>query len=242
MTNDERISSYIDNELSSEQEQEFLISLAASDGLRKSFRSELVMKKVVRRDEMLTNPPREMRAAVFATLGLSAASALSASKANAATSSPAPSAPQTVVPSHPASSAPAASHGLLKTLFATKMNTLVTAAGISLSALGGYGVHAIVTPTAAPTTQQSLQTAPAPAVVPSNVPASSLVSEVPAVSEKKASPTLATSHKAKRTSSQIAASKAAQKTTEDTKQIDPGVVGTAGGGDLNMEPPKVGKK
>src|SRR4051812_25431404 len=83
MTHDERISSYIDNELTPEMEQEFLISLAASDGLRRSFRSELVLQKVLHRDEAVTAPPREMRAAIFATVGLGAA-ALGASKANAA--------------------------------------------------------------------------------------------------------------------------------------------------------------
>src|SRR5881227_3753218 len=118
MTQDERISAYIDNELTTDQEQEFLISLAASDGLRKSFRSELVLKKVLHRDESVTNPPRKMRTAVFATLGLAAAD-LAAPKADAAP--------------HGAM----ASKGLMKTLFATKMNALVTAAGISVSALAG---------------------------------------------------------------------------------------------------------
>ncbi|HWF44932.1 MAG TPA: hypothetical protein VG537_09850 [Candidatus Kapabacteria bacterium] len=130
MTHDERISAYIDNELSTEQEQEFLISLAASDGLRKSFRSELVMKNVLHRDEMVTNPPREMRAALFATLGIGAAAA-TASKADAAQS--ASNAGHSI-----------ASHSLIKTFFATKMSALVTAVGISISALAGYGVHSIV--------------------------------------------------------------------------------------------------
>lgn len=128
MTHDERISSYIDNELSAEQEQEFLISLAASDGLRKSFRSELVLKKVLHHDEAATNPPRNLRSAVFTTLGLGlGASALSVNKANAASS--------------------AATRGLVKSLFATKMSALITVAGISASALAGYGVRSIITTT-----------------------------------------------------------------------------------------------
>jgi len=135
MTQDERISAYIDNELSLEQEQEFLISLAASDGLRKSFRSELLLKKVLHRDEAVTNPPRKLRTAVFATLGVAAASELTASNANAASSSSAAS-----------HSGAMASKGFMKALFATKMNALVTAAGISVSALAGYGVHAVVNP------------------------------------------------------------------------------------------------
>src|SRR3954470_16450821 len=112
MTQDERISAYIDNELSLEQEQEFLISLAASDGLRKSFRSELVLKKVLHRDEAVTNPPRKLRGAVFATLGLAEASELTASNANAASAN-------SGVASH---SGAMASKGFMKALFATKMN------------------------------------------------------------------------------------------------------------------------
>ena len=77
MTHDDRISSYIDNEFSAEQEQEFLISLAASEGLRKSFRSELVLKKVLHHDEAAMNPPRKLGGAVFASLGLGAAGDLS---------------------------------------------------------------------------------------------------------------------------------------------------------------------
>ena len=127
MTQDERISAYIDNELTAEQEQEFLISLAASNGLRTSFRSELVLKKVLHRDEAVTNPPRKLRTAVFASLGLAGAD-MAAPKADAA--------PHAMAPK-----------GLMKSLFATKMNALVTAAGLSLSALAGYGVHAVVAPT-----------------------------------------------------------------------------------------------
>src|ERR1700733_13528377 len=108
MTHDERISSYIDNELSAEQEQEFLISLAASDGLRRSFRSELVLKNVLHRDAASTDPPRNMRAAVFATLGLSAATGIAADSAKAAQ-------PQSA--SVGVSTAP---RGILKALFATK--------------------------------------------------------------------------------------------------------------------------
>ena len=129
MTHDQQISSYIDNELSSDQEQEFLISLAASDGLRKTFRSELVMKNVLHRDEAMA--PRNLRAAVFGAVGLAGAG-LAVSDANAA--------------GHAASPAVHASSSLLKTLFATKLNALITVATISLSGLGGFGVHALVAP------------------------------------------------------------------------------------------------
>jgi len=126
MTHDERISSYIDNELSGEQEQEFLISLAASDGLRKSFRSELVLKNVLHRDEAATNPPRKLRGAIFGAIGLVGAG-LSAQKADAATRTPHAS-------------------GFLKSMFATKVNALLTAATITLSGVAGYGVHSIIQP------------------------------------------------------------------------------------------------
>src|SRR6266545_3399134 len=108
MTHDERISSYIDNELSPEQEQEFLISLAASDGLRKSFRSELVMKNVMHRTEPM--PPRRMRGAVFAAVGIGAASTIATEQATAAVSK--------------------STASTIKSLFATKIGTIVTASVI----------------------------------------------------------------------------------------------------------------
>ena len=63
MTNHDQISSFIDNELNHDQEQDFLISLASSEGLRKSFRSELVLKNIIHRDEVLTAPSRDLRPA-----------------------------------------------------------------------------------------------------------------------------------------------------------------------------------
>ena len=141
MTQDERISAYIDNELSAEQEQEFLISLAASNGLRKSFRSELVLKNVLHRDGAVTNPPGTMRSAVFAALGLGIATGVS-TKADAA------------------QKANSASQSLFKTFFATKISTLVTAAGISVSALAGYGVHSVLT-AGHPSQVENVRTLPA---------------------------------------------------------------------------------
>jgi negative regulator of sigma E activity len=159
MTHDERISSYIDNELSSEQEQEFLISLASSDGLRKSFRSELVLKNVLHRDGAVTEPPREMRSAIFATLGLGIATGgITATKANAA--------------ARPA----VASHSVFKTLFATKVNALIIAAGISISALAGYGVHSIVTADHTSPTVRSSQITPAQ-TLPQPLPAATVIGQ-----------------------------------------------------------------
>ena len=207
MTHDERISSYIDNEFSSEQEQEFLISLAASEGLRKSFRSELVLKKVLHRDEATVNPPRKLRGAVFATLGL-AGTGIGVNKANATQ---------------------AASRGMLKTLFATKMSALVTVAGLSLSALTGYGVRLIVSPDVAVTPSahvtnlshgitQPVQSVSQPAIQPSST-AETAITPV----EKK--PLLMAKHNHM--------NHAAVQTPSEP------VSGTAGGGTVSMEPPKI---
>src|SRR5207248_5080441 len=119
MTHDERISSYIDNELSSEQEQEFLISLAASDGLRKSFRSELVVKNIMHKSEPM--PSRRLRGAVFAAVGIGAAS--------------------TIATEHATAAAARSTTSAFKSLFATKVGALVTAGAIGTSALVGYGVR-----------------------------------------------------------------------------------------------------
>lgn len=123
MSHHDLISSYLDNELSHEQEQEFLISLAANDHLRQSFRSELVLKKIVHRDDSLTAPPRELRTAVFATVGLSAIAA-EATAVTAATTATA--------------SSGAGSTLLIKALFASKLNTLVAALGLTAAATVGY--------------------------------------------------------------------------------------------------------
>lgn len=129
----DEISSYIDNELSREQEQEFLISLAANENLRKAFRSELVLKNVLHQDERLTAPPREMRGAVLAALGIGvAADALGTAHTT-----------QQVVS---ASTSPAAPTSFFKTLFATKVNTLLTTASLICSATVGFVTHAVVQP------------------------------------------------------------------------------------------------
>lgn len=122
----EQISSFIDNELSHEQEQDFLISLASNDATRKTFRSELVLKNIIHRDEVLTSPSRDLRPAVLATIGIGVAAAATAESANAATA------------------ATVAKSSALKALFATKLNALVTTSMIVASALGGYGVHSYV--------------------------------------------------------------------------------------------------
>ena len=230
MTHDERISAYIDNELTQDQEQEFLISLAASDGLRKSFRSELVLKNVLHRDEAVTNPPRKLRTAVFASLGIAAASELGAPKADAA----------------PAHSATMASKGLLKTFFATKMHALVTAAGLSLSALAGYGVHAVVSPTAPQqiahhtVPQKQVSSAVKPAGESSTASSSNEQSLVSNQSITTQQPVATGSH---RTHARVNKASGSSALTSTRSAVDSAPVsdGVAGSGTATIEPPKHSK-
>jgi len=214
MTHDERISSYIDNELSVEQEQEFLISLAASDGLRKSFRSELVLKKVLHHDEAATNPPRRLRAAVFTTLGLGGAGASS-----------------TMLGAHNANAAQPVARGLIRSLFATKMSTLATVVGISASALAGYGVRSITAPSTASVTPRiervthhaPVVSAPSVRISPATVPSAPVVSnEQSSVNSHRAS-----HHAISAKHPNVVASK------------NENVSGASGTGSIKMEPPKI---
>lgn len=215
MTHDERISSYIDNELTAEQEQEFLISLAASDGLRKSFRSELVLKKVLHRDELATTPPRRLRGAVFATLGLSAVG-ISTTKANAA---------------QPASHL---SGGFVKALFASKMSTLATIAGLSISAIAGYGVRSIVSPAEVPVVQQVSHTA-APSMQLTNQPSTS-PTMLPAPVANQVANNSEADHVVKK--SHIAGRHTQTTHTAVSTASEP-VNGMAGGGTISVEPAKI---
>ena len=133
MTQHDQISAFIDNELTHDAEQDFLISLASNDGVRKAFRSELVLKNVIHQDEMLTTPNRDVRGAILATLGIGTATALTASSANAATT--------------------VASTGM-KALFATKINMLLTATIITASAATGFVASSVINHSAAPTAQK----------------------------------------------------------------------------------------
>ena len=150
MTNHDHISSFIDNELNHDQETDFLISLASSEALRKSFRSELVLKNIIHRDEVLTSPSRDLRPAVLATVGIAAATLAASETADAATTT-----------------AAVAKTSVLKTLFATKIGAMVTASVVTVSALGGYAVHSYVATNAAAATQSvqhqiNTSTQPAP--------------------------------------------------------------------------------
>ncbi len=150
MTQHDKISAYIDNELTHEAEQDFLISLASNDGVRKAFRSELVMKSVIHQDELATLPNRDLRGAILATIGVGTASAV-AGEASAST----------VAVAKPAVTG-------LKALFATKLNALITAGIVTVSAVGGYVTNSVIHSTAnAPVTAPAVQTT----TVPMNTPA-----------------------------------------------------------------------
>jgi hypothetical protein len=113
----DKISSYIENELTAEGEQEFLISLAASETLRRSFRSELVMKNILRQDDHMTSPPSEMRSNVFTAIGLTTAASAS-------------------------DSTPMAVRGF----FASKFQTFISAVALVGSITLGYVVHGVIQP------------------------------------------------------------------------------------------------
>ena len=209
MTHDERISSYIDNELSPEQEQEFLISLAASDGLRKSFRSELVMKNVMHKSE--ANPPRRMRGAVFAAVGIGAAS--------------------TIATEHAATAASKSTASAIKSLFATKVGALVTAGAIGTSALVGYGVRTATEPAQQPA-KVVMHSVPAPV----KSEATQNTEEAPALTS---SSQVSDRHQPA-VSATVGATHAKSKVNANVAKTDAGPVNrVAGGGPVSMESPTV---
>jgi hypothetical protein len=71
--NEALISRYFDRQMSSSEEQNFLISLAASNELRLAFRGQLELMKAIRDDKHEMRPIGEVRSRTLATLGLSAA-------------------------------------------------------------------------------------------------------------------------------------------------------------------------
>ncbi len=131
----DKISSYIENELTAEGEQEFLISLAASESLRRSFRSELVMKNILRQDDHMTAPPSEMRSNVFSAIGLATAAGTS-------------------------DGASMATRGF----FASKLHTFISAAALVGSMALGYVVHGVIQPEAPPTVTSAPVKMDAPAI------------------------------------------------------------------------------
>src|SRR5687767_9082417 len=116
MTYHDKISAFIDNELTHDAEQDFLISLASNESVRRAFRSELVMKNVIHQDELATQPKRDLRGVLLGTLGIGTATAV-AEEASAAA---------TVVPS------------LWQSVVVSKINALFVAGIVTVSAATGY--------------------------------------------------------------------------------------------------------
>ena len=170
MTHHDLISSYIDNELTREQEQEFLISLAANDNLRTSFRTELTLKNLVHRDESLITPPRALRTSVFAAVGLAAAAAPEVAQAATSTST--------------ASTVASQSSSFIKTLFATKLNAVFTTLSLSVATLVGFVGHDMIESEPASPVQQTAATnrvaAPAGGTVTNEAFGSEAIAEKPA--------------------------------------------------------------
>lgn len=169
MVNHDLISSYLDNELTREQEQEFLISLAANEQLHQAFRSELILNRVVRRDEAMTIPPRDMRSTILSTIGLAGAFGAAVT--------------DKVVTSGFASQ----SVTFFKALVATKVNTLITAAGLSLAAFIGFTTNDVLTEAPVATmpaaTTTSAPTEPEVSMPAQAQPESTPASELKAVAE-----------------------------------------------------------
>ena len=123
MTYHDKISAFIDNELTHDAEQDFLISLASNESVRRAFRSELVMKNVIHQDELATQPKRDLRGMLLGTLGIGTATAV-AEEASAATAVP----------------------SLWSSVVASKINALFVAGIVTVSALTGYVTHEVLNP------------------------------------------------------------------------------------------------
>lgn len=159
----DKISAFIDNEMSHDAEQDFLISLASNDGVRRAFRSELVMKNVIHQDEIATQPRRDLRAVLLGTLGVGTTAAVTQQ---------------------------AAASGVLQSLFASKVGALVVAGLVTVSAAGGYVAHSIISPSEPsvitrtiiqPTSEAPRQVEPAPIV---SEPVTQAVTKAPAKAAK----------------------------------------------------------
>jgi len=124
MTYHDKISAFIDNELTHDAEQDFLISLASNESVRRAFRSELVMKHVIHQDELATQPKRDLRGVLLGTLGIGTATAV-AEEASAAA---------TAVPS------------LWQSVVVSKINALFVAGIVTVSAATGYVTHEVLNP------------------------------------------------------------------------------------------------
>lgn len=72
LKHEEQITRYFERQMSSGEEQSFLISLAASDEMRIAFRSHLELMKALRQDKESMTSAVPVRARTFAALGIAA--------------------------------------------------------------------------------------------------------------------------------------------------------------------------
>ncbi len=75
MNREEQLNEFFENGMSAADEQNFLISVAASDELRRAFRSQLELMKAVRSDKDSLRSVAQVRNRTLAALGLSATAA-----------------------------------------------------------------------------------------------------------------------------------------------------------------------
>jgi|GEM_PF-2898744 len=80
------ITSYLDNEMSPEQEREFLLSVAASDSLRLALKSHVMLDRIVTRQAQQVQVPGAIRDNIFAQMSASVAATPHAGPAGRAAS------------------------------------------------------------------------------------------------------------------------------------------------------------
>jgi len=69
MTTYDPINAYLSNEMTPDQERQFLISVASSDNLRRALKSEVMIERIITRDEREMAVPHTLRAAILAEAG-----------------------------------------------------------------------------------------------------------------------------------------------------------------------------
>lgn len=73
MNTHDPINAYLSNEMTPDQERQFLISVAASDSLRRALKSEVMIERIITREEREMAVPHTLRSAILAEAGLAAA-------------------------------------------------------------------------------------------------------------------------------------------------------------------------
>lgn len=73
MTTHDPINAYLSNEMTPDQERQFLISVASSDSLRRALKSEVMIERMITREEREMTVPHTLRSAILAEAGVIAA-------------------------------------------------------------------------------------------------------------------------------------------------------------------------